>query len=72
MLCDQTDQLPCFSYLTRNKPKTMLNIETNTHNEHQEQVPQTEYSKGNSGETNKPGKSQKQFTHQQMLPNSKN
>ena len=34
-------------------PKTLLKIETNTHNEHQEQLPQTEYSQGNSGETNK-------------------
>ena len=32
------------TYLTRTKPKTMLKLETNTHNEHQEQVPQTEYS----------------------------
>ena len=37
-------------YLT--KPKTLLKIETNTHNEHQEQLPhKTEYSQGSSGET---------------------
>ena len=40
-------------YLTRTKPKTMLKLETNTYNEHQEQFPQTEYSQGNSGETHK-------------------
>ena len=40
-------------YLTRTKPKTMLKLETNTHNEHQEQFPQTEYSQGTSGETHK-------------------
>ena len=40
-------------YLTRTKPKTMLKLETNTHNEHQEQFPQTEYSQGTSGETQK-------------------
>ena len=40
-------------YLTRTKPKTMLKMETNTDNEHQEHVPQTEYSQGNSVETYK-------------------
>ena len=57
-------------YLTRTKPKTMLKIETNTHNEHQEHFPQTEYSQGTLEKHTKPGGSQKLFTHQHLLPTS--
>ena len=49
----QTIKTSIRKYLTRTKPKTMLKLETNTHNEHQEHFPQTEYSQGTSGETHK-------------------
>ena len=57
-------------YLTRTKPKTMLKIETNTHNEHQEHFPHTEYSQGTLEKHTKTGGSQKLFTHQHLLPTS--
>ena len=53
MLTVESGEKSIRKYLTRTKPKTMLKIETNTYNEHQEQLPQTEYSQGNSGETHK-------------------